>query len=206
MKNVISFPVRPLIGTWVSAEDDNDVEYTVSAVNGLVVTGRDASDGEEFVISDVAWNGTALSFRTLMPSTNHEARHSLKATQNRNVIEHELTIVEMWKRIRSSMNSEEASLANSSHPLAGTWIAVEEDGAAEFTIVPRDNSFNVCGRDRHTEEALLISGVSWDGNVLRFHSFVPSSQFGAAHAVCFREDLKMMQHQLTLLEIWKRKE
>lgn len=58
-----------LIGTWF-LDDDNEVEYTVSTLgDSCTVTGVDLSDGEEFVITDVSWDGAELHFTTFMPST-----------------------------------------------------------------------------------------------------------------------------------------
>jgi hypothetical protein len=65
---------KNLIGTWRSSipwdSSDYLCEYTVlGSESHPEVQAVDLQDGEEFVVSDVAWDGNALSFRTLMPST-----------------------------------------------------------------------------------------------------------------------------------------
>ncbi len=68
-----AFAARRLIGTWRCPAPwaaDYLAEYTISMHNGkLMVSARELADGEEFVISDVSWDGTVLSFRSVMLST-----------------------------------------------------------------------------------------------------------------------------------------
>jgi hypothetical protein len=94
---------------------------------------------------------------------------------------------------------------NFSHPLVGTWVADDEDTRAEYTISASADGFTVTGRDRYNDEAFVISNVWWDGKVLRFDTFMPSTQHGARHAVRMAPDGKKMEHELTLMEIWKKK-
>ena len=72
MEPVLS--LQPLLGTWQHRApwngDDYLSEYVISAPQGRPeVVARDLSDGEAFVISDVSWDGSTLSFVSLMPST-----------------------------------------------------------------------------------------------------------------------------------------
>jgi hypothetical protein len=67
-------PTNPLCGVWRYFEEDSDdyyrAEYTVSVENGeFQVSAIDRSDGEEFEISDISWNGVSLSFHSYVPST-----------------------------------------------------------------------------------------------------------------------------------------
>lgn len=67
-------PTNPLCGVWRCIEEDSDdyyrAEYTISILNGeFLVSAVDQSDGEEFEISDVSWNGLSLSFHSYVPST-----------------------------------------------------------------------------------------------------------------------------------------
>jgi hypothetical protein len=100
MTNVVKFgSPHPLVGTWVALDDDVDAEFTVAAKgDSFIVSGRDQSDGEEFMISDVAWDGEALRFSSLMPSTGHRVSHVFRLSPRRRTIEHEYTLLEIWKR------------------------------------------------------------------------------------------------------------
>jgi hypothetical protein len=90
---------HPLIGTWV-LPDDSPAEYTVHALGDTpAVSGVDSSDGEVFVISDAQWDGTALRFTSLMPSTSYELTHILRPLAD-DTVEHEWTRVEVWHRKR----------------------------------------------------------------------------------------------------------
>jgi hypothetical protein len=88
---------HPLIGTWV-LPDDTPAEYTVHSLGETpAVSGVDSSDGEVFVISDVHWDGTALRFTSLMPSTSYELTHVMRAFDG-GAVEHEWTRVEIWHK------------------------------------------------------------------------------------------------------------
>jgi hypothetical protein len=90
---------HPLAGTWVSAEGDSAAEFTiVPTATGFAVSGRDQNDGEQFVISQVSWDGRVLRFCSLMPSTGYHARHVLHVLPGDNSVEHELTLFERWQR------------------------------------------------------------------------------------------------------------
>ena len=92
---------HPLIGTWF-LNDDTAIEYTVSALGDTcTVSGIDLSDGEEFIITEVSWNGKELRFKTLMPSTQYELRHILRVRSDCEV-EHEWTRVETWHKKTSN--------------------------------------------------------------------------------------------------------
>ena len=67
-------PTNPLCGAWRAFEGDTDdycrSEYTIRVVDGqFQVSAVDQSDGEEFEISDITWNGVTLSFHSYVPST-----------------------------------------------------------------------------------------------------------------------------------------
>ena len=79
--------MESILGTWkhVAPWDSDDwlSEYTIALVNGtLVVTGRDTNDGEAYVVSEVQWDGSMLSFRTLVPSTGREGLNEFRADGN----------------------------------------------------------------------------------------------------------------------------
>jgi hypothetical protein len=63
------------------------------------------------------------------------------------------------------------------HPLVGTWEDADDDYGSriQFTIRAAGAAFEVAGLDTSDGEQLSISNVCWDGRVLRFDSFVPST-------------------------------
>ena len=90
-----------LIGTWIHP-GDTSVEYTVSALGDVcTVAAVDLVDGENFVISDLSWDGHELRFTSLMPSTNYDLRHVFRVLSTHE-IEHEWTRSERWCRKTSA--------------------------------------------------------------------------------------------------------
>ena len=69
--------LQRLVGSWrhPTPWDSADylTEYAISVVDGCpVVAARDLNDGEEFIISQVHWDGAILRFHSLLPSTGRE--------------------------------------------------------------------------------------------------------------------------------------
>jgi hypothetical protein len=82
--------VQSLVGTWRHAaprdSDDYLSEYVVAIeASAPLVSGHDLSDGERFVISQVHWDGSVLSFHSLMPSTGREGRNEFRLLANGDV-------------------------------------------------------------------------------------------------------------------------
>ena len=72
------------------------------------------------------------------------------------------------------------------HPLVGTWEydkQGEEWGETDavFTVSVSEGLFNVVGYDEGDGESFEISDVSWDGEWLRFGSFMPSTGWRVRH-------------------------
>jgi hypothetical protein len=65
------------------------------------------------------------------------------------------------------------------HPLIGTWRDpdVELGSTVQFTIRAPEGAVEVAGVDTDDGEVLTISHVVWNGRVLRFHSYVPSTEY-----------------------------
>lgn len=91
-------------GQWCHAlpwdSDDYLAIYEVSGnPSSPVVSGWDTSDGENFIVSNVIWDGSVLSFETLMPSTNRRGINKFRLVDD-NTIESEFTftVVETMKR------------------------------------------------------------------------------------------------------------
>ena len=77
-----------LIGSWwhIARADAEDylAEYTISVEKDApVVTARDLGDGEEFVISEISWDGVVLRFKSVVPSTGREGISELRLTPAR---------------------------------------------------------------------------------------------------------------------------
>lgn len=71
---------HPLIGTWVVADDSSSIEFQIRPKRqGFEVAASDSFDGEEFVVSEVHWDGRALRFELLVPSNGTRAEHCFRA-------------------------------------------------------------------------------------------------------------------------------
>lgn len=89
---------KALLGIWITADEDSNVAFKFSMKNkSYRVTGFCRSDGEEFEIKQVKWNGKALSFIARMPSTNNVTKNVFRIRPD-GKLEHELTTYEVWKK------------------------------------------------------------------------------------------------------------
>lgn len=76
------------MGRWRAEWDSDDgrSEYHIFMAEGhLTVTGTDYSDGEEYVISNVAHDRSSVKFETLMPSTGRKGHITFDMTENAEV-------------------------------------------------------------------------------------------------------------------------
>lgn len=91
-----------LAGTWVNENGGAEVrsEYGIDVDNhNIKVVGRDRLDGEEYVISDVEWDGKILRFASLIPSTGRIGRHVLLHLQSGlTSYKYSITEIEFWRR------------------------------------------------------------------------------------------------------------
>ncbi len=70
---------HPLIGIWVVADDSSSIEFRIRpGRQGFDVAASDSYDGEEFVVSEVHWDGRALRFELLVPSNGTRAEHCFR--------------------------------------------------------------------------------------------------------------------------------
>ena len=84
----------------MTSDEDYDAAFTFSVEDGeFRVLGFCQSDGEKFEISGVNWDGTALTFTAIMPSTGWVTRNvfSIRPDGKLNL---ELTTHEVWKKKR----------------------------------------------------------------------------------------------------------
>ena len=98
-------PDHPLCGTWVAQYPDDTgdyqrAEYTISVVDEQFrVTGIDCSDGEEFIIYDIGYDGEWIRFVSQMPSTGRTGRNWMRVV-DKDKIEFRFTFTEteFWVR------------------------------------------------------------------------------------------------------------
>ena len=87
-----------LIGTWITDEDDSNAAFAFSSKNNkLRVYGFCRSDGEEFKITRVKWDGKVLSFVARMPSTEAVTKNVFRIRPD-GKLDFELTTYEVWKK------------------------------------------------------------------------------------------------------------
>jgi hypothetical protein len=97
-------PTNQLCGVWRYFGDESDdyyrAEYAVSVLNGkFQVSGIDRSDGEEFEISDISWNGVTLTFHSYVPSTARCGISQLRYVGDGKVeFLFTFTVLEVWAR------------------------------------------------------------------------------------------------------------
>ena len=92
----ISSSIQKFVGTW--CEKGSCVEYSVSIQDGVVVvTGLDTSDGEVLRIQDISFDGSALRFTSVCPSTVFVLTHVFRSLSDGEV-EHEFTRIQTWQR------------------------------------------------------------------------------------------------------------
>ena len=89
---------HPLIGTWITEEEDSNVAFTICVRDGVfAVTGFCRIDGEAFEISELEWDGDALTFRARMPSTDTVTKNLFRIRDDGKA-DLECTIYEVWKK------------------------------------------------------------------------------------------------------------
>ena len=91
-------PDHPLIGTWITSDEDSNAAFVFSVSNNqFQVSGFCRSDGEEFQITEVTWDGEALSFVARMPSTEAMTKNVFRIRPD-GTANLELTTYEIWKK------------------------------------------------------------------------------------------------------------
>ena len=94
-----SVPADPaLAGTWITDDEDSDAAFVISISKGkFQVNGFCRSDGERFEITQVKWDGRALSFVARMPSTDAITGNTFRLRPDGRA-DFELTTFEVWKK------------------------------------------------------------------------------------------------------------
>jgi hypothetical protein len=96
---------HPLAATWQEVENpvlESSAFLTIAVVAGRFVVTMEEEDGTKFKISNVRWDGSALSFVSVYPPTGHLVKHVLRPFK-RGLIEHEITYTdrELWRKLPS---------------------------------------------------------------------------------------------------------
>ena len=65
--------------------------------------------------------------------------------------------------------------------IEGKWVSAfpsdSDDYLVEYLIEKsKDGKIKICARDLQDEEEMEISNIKWDGNILFFQSFMPSTE------------------------------
>ena len=89
---------HPLVGTWITENEDSDVEIKVDVSEGYFkISAICISDGEKFEVYDINWHENTLTFLTVMPSTKTKSTCTLSIRENGNA-DFSLTTYEVWKK------------------------------------------------------------------------------------------------------------
>ncbi|MFA6008445.1 MAG: hypothetical protein WC799_00570 [Desulfobacteraceae bacterium] len=95
---------HPLIGTWITDNEDSDAAFSITFEDGAFkVHGFCRSDGEEFEISNLEWNGEWLRFTAKMLSTDTISKNAFRIRPDGRA-NLELTIFEVWKKKAININ------------------------------------------------------------------------------------------------------
>ena len=91
-------PDPAFVGTWVTEDEISDAAYRIAIDKGkYLVSAFCITDGEEFEISAVDWDGKALCIAARMPSTNWKTRSVLRIRAD-GKLDQELTFHEVLKQ------------------------------------------------------------------------------------------------------------
>ena len=97
-----------LLGTWFNADEvETGVEFTITrSGSSYAVRVSDCFDGEMADISEIAWDGTVLTFAAHWNSTGRLARYRLLLlSANRISLTYTYTDNEMYHRKRTKRNA-----------------------------------------------------------------------------------------------------
>jgi hypothetical protein len=92
-------PGHVLEGVW--AASDSSVHYTITPRGAsFEVSAVDSEDGEQLEISAIKWDGKALRFTSVCPSTEWRLDHIVEIT-GAGVVEHRYTRKDDWVRVET---------------------------------------------------------------------------------------------------------
>ena len=85
----------------------------------------------------------------------------------------------------------------------GRWQTSNEDSDIIIEIRKVKKQFHVRAFDKDDNEELIVSNIKWNGNLLQFETFVPSTKFRTRNCLKIRSRTKLIQ-ELTFFESWKK--
>jgi len=80
----------------------------------------------------------------------------------------------------------------------GSW---ETESRVVLKIIKTARSFRVQAFDKDDGEEFIVSRTAWDGKVLQFETFVPSTRYRTRNRLVLDSKTKLTQ-ELTIWETW----
>jgi hypothetical protein len=178
-------------GQWQVVE--SSAVFNITFVDGNIhIQGWDSSDGEQFRISDVQWDGKRLKGTFVMPSTNGTTYSNLLLVDPgtlRGSYMGDSSGVETWKRQPVAMPAPTGAAAQqktetkppvtpspapAGPDISGQWRVV--DSTTVFKISFIDGAITIEGWDSASGEKFRISDVQWNGKRLSGIFILPSAK------------------------------
>jgi hypothetical protein len=85
----------------------------------------------------------------------------------------------------------------------GRWQNADEGFGVVLEIAKTAKGYRVRAFDNFDSEELVVSKIKWDGNVLRFETYVPSTKYRTKNSLNLVSRTKLVQ-ELTFWEKWKK--
>jgi hypothetical protein len=85
----------------------------------------------------------------------------------------------------------------------GWWQRVDEGFGVVLEITKTAKGYTIRAFDNYDNEELIVSKTNWDGNVLRFETYVPSTKHRTKNCLSLVSRTKLIQ-ELTFWENWKK--
>ncbi|MDB6064438.1 MAG: hypothetical protein JWR26_646 [Pedosphaera sp.] len=185
------------VGQWQPDEEDPRIVYDIrSDSKGFKVHAFDRMDEEKYVVSKTNWDGKVLRFEIYVPSTQWRTRSCLSLTSRTRLVQ-ELTFWERWKRVSKPAPK------NRKDWFVGHWQVCGEDSQVVIEISEITKGFKVRAFDKNTMEEFVVSKTSWNGEELRFETYVPSSECRTRNGLKLVSKNRIVQ-ELTFWEPWNR--
>lgn len=168
-----------LEGKWIALLPDGSGEpvreYVVKQTeDGISIDAKDLIDDEPMRISDIKWDGEALTFKSLVPSTGRTGLNEFTYKPEDGVLQARFifTILENLKRKKTERKKGSA--------IEGCWVSSDphesDDYLTEYIIERNENGLDVSAKDMQDEEKMEIFNSQWNGKVLSFESYMPSTE------------------------------
>ena len=77
--------------------------------------------------------------------------------------------------------------------IVGKWESLDDTGSVVFEISKTPRGLRVTGFDKGDGEKLIVSKTKWDGTVLRFETFMPSTKWRTKNVLTPVSRVKILQ-------------